>query len=43
MALMSLMLDKTIPTVANLLASPLAKYILLLQQMTVVIVVQLMN
>jgi hypothetical protein len=29
MALMSLMLDKTIPTVADLLASPLAKYITL--------------
>ncbi len=29
MALMSLMLDKTIPTEANLLASPLAKYITL--------------
>ncbi len=29
MALMSLTLDKTIPTVADLLASPLAKYITL--------------
>ena len=29
MALMSLTLDKTIPTVANLLASPLARYITL--------------
>ena len=29
MALMSLMLDKTIPTVADLLASPLARYITL--------------
>ncbi len=29
MALMSLTLDKTIPTVADLLASPIAKYITL--------------
>ena len=42
MALMSLTLDKTIPTVADLLASPLAKYITL-QQMTVDIVVKPKN
>ncbi len=42
MALMSLTLDKTIPTVADLLASQLAN-ISLLQQMTVVIVVQPKN
>ena len=42
MALMSLTLDETIPTVADLLASPLAK-ISFLQQMTADIVIKPKN